>query len=172
MCIRDRHNWDNETRRLLWSAAILHNCGHYVSHSSHHKHSYYLVRNSELLGYTETEIEIIANIARYHRKSPPKKKHENYRVLVSKEHRLMVDHLSAILRLATALDRRQIGAVARVHCDYNQQAKQLKLKIHPSNPADDCALELWSLDYSKEVFEQEFQLKVSAILEPTVITVS
>ncbi|RUT09814.1 exopolyphosphatase [Dulcicalothrix desertica PCC 7102] len=166
------HNWDNETRQLLWSAAILHNCGHYVSHSAHHKHSYYLVRNSELLGYSETEIEIIANIARYQRKSPPKKKHENYRILVNKEHRLMVDQLSAILRLATALDRRQIGAVARVHCDYNQQEKLFKLRIHPSNPSDDCALELWSLDYSKEVFEQEFNLKVSPILEPTVVKVS
>jgi exopolyphosphatase / guanosine-5'-triphosphate,3'-diphosphate pyrophosphatase len=166
------HNWSDETRQLLWSAAILHNCGHYVSHSAHHKHSYYLVRNSELLGYSETEIEIIANIARYHRKSPPKKKHDNYRVLVNKEHRLMVNHLSAILRLATALDRRQIGAVSRVSCEYNQQAKLLKLKIHPSNSNDDCALELWSLDYSKEVFEQEFQLKVSLVLEPAVVKVS
>ncbi|MBF2063836.1 MAG: Ppx/GppA family phosphatase [Calothrix sp. C42_A2020_038] len=165
------HNWNNEVRQLLWSAAILHNCGHYVSHSAHHKHSYYLVRNSELLGYAETEIEIIANIARYHRKSPPKKKHENYRNLVNKEHRLMVNHLSAMLRLATALDRRQIGAVARVTCDYNSQTQQLKLLIHPSNPHDECALELWSLDYSKEVFEQEFHLKVTALLEPTVITV-
>jgi exopolyphosphatase / guanosine-5'-triphosphate,3'-diphosphate pyrophosphatase len=166
------HNWDQETRQLLWSAAILHNCGHYVSHSAHHKHSYYLVRNSELLGYTETEIEIIANIARYHRKSPPKKKHENYRSLVNKEHRLMVTHLSAILRLATALDRRQIGAVSRVLCDYDSKTQQLKLLIHPSNPNDDCALELWSLDYSKEVFEQEFHLKLSAIIEPVAIAVS
>lgn len=165
------HNWDGETRLLLWAAAILHNCGHYVSHSSHHKHSYYLVRNSELLGYTETEIEIIANIARYHRKSPPKKKHENYRSLVNKEHRLMVNHLSAILRLATALDRRQIGAISRVQCDYNSQKRELNIKVYPSHPNDECSLELWSLDYSKEVFEAEFNLKVTAILEPTVITV-
>lgn len=67
------HHWGSDERQLLWAAAILHNCGHYVSHSSHHKHSYYLIRNGELLGYTETEIEIIANLARYHRKSPPKK---------------------------------------------------------------------------------------------------
>ncbi|MFM8003629.1 MAG: HD domain-containing protein, partial [Dolichospermum sp.] len=65
------HNWSTNQRQLLWAAAVLHNSGHYVSHSAHHKHSYYLIRNSELLGYNETEIEIIANIARYHRKSPP-----------------------------------------------------------------------------------------------------
>jgi exopolyphosphatase / guanosine-5'-triphosphate,3'-diphosphate pyrophosphatase len=166
------HNWNPEVHQLLWTAAILHNCGHYVSHSSHHKHSYYLVRNSELLGYTETEIELIANIARYHRKSPPKKKHENYRNLVNKEHRLLVNHLSAILRLATALDRRQIGAISRVQCDYNPQTKDFKLRVYPVHPNDDCSLEMWSLDYSKEVFETEFNLKITVVLEPTVITVS
>jgi exopolyphosphatase / guanosine-5'-triphosphate,3'-diphosphate pyrophosphatase len=166
------HNWNTEVHQLLWTSAILHNCGHYVSHSSHHKHSYYLVRNSELLGYTETEIELIANIARYHRKSPPKKKHENYRNLVNKEHRLLVNHLSAILRLATALDRRQIGAISRIQCDYNPQTKDFKLRIYPLHPNDDCSLEMWSLDYSKEVFETEFNLKITVVLEPTVITVS
>ncbi len=165
------HNWNTEVHQLLWTAAILHNCGHYVSNSSHHKHSYYLVRNSELLGYTETEIEIIANIARYHRKSPPKKKHENYRNLVNKEHRLLVNHLSAILRLATALDRRQIGAISRIQCDYNPQTKDFKLRVYPVHPNDDCSLEMWSLDYSKEVFEMEFNLKVTVVLEPTVLTV-
>jgi exopolyphosphatase/guanosine-5'-triphosphate,3'-diphosphate pyrophosphatase len=165
------HNWGKEARQLLWSAAILHNCGHYVSHNAHHKHSYYLVRNSELLGYTETEIEIIANIARYHRKSPPKKKHENYRILINKDHRLMVNYLSAFLRLATALDRRQIGAIQRFQCDYNPNTREFKLRIYPTHPNDDCSLELWSLDYSKEVFETEFNLKLIPVLEPTVVTV-
>lgn len=67
------HNWTEAERELLWAAAILHNAGHYVSHSAHHKHSYYLVRHGGLLGYTDTEIEIIANLCRYHRKSPPRK---------------------------------------------------------------------------------------------------
>jgi exopolyphosphatase / guanosine-5'-triphosphate,3'-diphosphate pyrophosphatase len=165
------HNWGKEARQLLWSAAILHNCGHYVSHNAHHKHSYYLVRNSELLGYTETEIEIIANIARYHRKSPPKKKHENYRVLVNKDHRIMVNYLSAFLRLATALDRRQIGAIHRFQCDYNPNTREFKLRIYPTHPNDDCSLELWSLDYSKGVLETEFNLKLIPVLEPTVVTV-
>jgi exopolyphosphatase/guanosine-5'-triphosphate,3'-diphosphate pyrophosphatase len=166
------HNWNSEARQLLWSASILHNCGHYINHSSHHKHSYYLIRNGELLGYTETEIEIIANIARYHRKSPPKKKHENYRILVNKEHRTMIAHLSAILRLATALDRRQIGAIARVQCDINRAKNEFKLNVFANHPNDDCSLELWSLDYNKEVFENEFQLKLTAVLKPTIISLN
>ncbi|BAZ30756.1 Ppx/GppA phosphatase [Cylindrospermum sp. NIES-4074] len=159
------HNWGEGDRQLLWAAAILHNCGHYVSHSAHHKHSYYLIRNGDLLGYTEMEIEVIANLARYHRKSPPKKKHENYRNLPTKDQRQMVSQLSAILRLAVALDRRQIGAIARIQCEYFFNLRQLKLLIFPSNPDDDCALELWSLDYKKGVFEEEFGVKLVTSLE-------
>jgi exopolyphosphatase / guanosine-5'-triphosphate,3'-diphosphate pyrophosphatase len=159
------HHWGSDERQLLWAAAILHNCGHYISHSSHHKHSYYLIRNGELLGYTETEIEIIANLARYHRKSPPKKKHENYQNLLTKEQRQVVSQLSAILRLAVALDRRQIGAIAQVQCEYYSQFRQVNLLIFPYQSEDDCALELWSLDYKKGVFEEEFGVKLVANLE-------
>jgi len=163
------HNWGKEERELLWAAAILHNCGHYISHSAHHKHSYYLIRNGELLGYTETEIEIIANIARYHRKSPPKKKHENYRRLLHKQHRQMVNQLSAILRLAVALDRRQIGAITRAQCEYCPESQEFKMHIFPSHTDDDCALELWSLDYKKDVFEAEFGVKLVVSLETSAV---
>ena len=158
------HYWNADQRQLLWAAAILHNSGHYISHSAHHKHSYYLIRNGELLGYNETEIEIIANIARYHRKSPPKKKHESYRNLLHKEHRTMVNQLSAILRLAVALDRRQIGAISHVQCEYVPNFKEFKMLIFPSLIDDECALEMWSLDYKTGVFEEEFGLRFIATL--------
>ncbi len=166
------HRWGSEERELLWAAAILHNCGHYISHSSHHKHSYYLIRNGDLLGYTESEIEIIANLARYHRRSPPKKKHENYRNLPSKKHRLIVNQLSALLRLAVALDRRQIGAIERVRCEYDIYNQELRLWLRASQPNDDCALELWSLDYKKGVFEAEYGVKLLTNLEPAVVSVN
>jgi exopolyphosphatase / guanosine-5'-triphosphate,3'-diphosphate pyrophosphatase len=166
------HNWGAEERELLWAAAILHNCGHYVSRNAHHKHSYYLIRNSELLGYTETEIEIIANLARYHRKSAPKKKHENYANLLHKEDRQIVSKLSAMLRLAVALDRRQIQAIAQVQCEYNPDFHEFKMRIFPSHPDEDCALELWSVDLKKDVFEAEFGLKLVATLETSAVAVS
>ncbi|WP_017654216.1 Ppx/GppA phosphatase family protein [Fortiea contorta] len=167
------HYWGGEERQLLWAAALLHNCGHYVNHSSHHKHSYYLIRNGGLLGYTETEIEIIANIARYHRKSPPKKKHESFRNLLTKQQRQTVSQLSAILRLAVALDRRQIGAIARIKFEYYPQFQQCNLLIFPAKSHDECELEMWSLDYKKGVFEEEFGVKLVATLEPTnVVSIS
>ncbi|HCF28985.1 MAG TPA: exopolyphosphatase [Cyanobacteria bacterium UBA11049] len=166
------HHWGLEEQELLWAAAMLHNCGIFVNHNSHHKHSYYLIRNGELLGYTETEIEIIANIARYHRKSAPKKKHDNLRNLPSKQQRQIVNQLSALLRLAVALDRRQIGAVKRVQCEYRSEVQEFQLHLTPSQPNDDCALELWSLDYKKAPFEAEFGVKLIATLEPAAVAVS
>lgn len=166
------HNWGLEEQELLWAAAILHNCGHFVSHSAHHKHSYYLIRNGDLLGYTETEIEILANIARYHRKNTPKKKHDNYRNLPSKEDRQIVNQLSALLRLAVALDRRQIGAVKRVQCEYRQTEREFHLYLQPSQPDEDCALELWSIDYKKAPFEAEFNVKLVASLQSAAVALS
>jgi len=159
------HNWGTEERELLWAAAILHKCGLFISHSSHHKHSYYLIRNGELLGFAEAEIEIIANLARYHRRSTPKKKHESYSNLPSKAHRILVNQLSAILRLAVALDRRQIGAIGQVRCEYFLNSQQLHLYLQPSDSDDDCTLELWSLEYEKAVFETEYGVKLIATLK-------
>ncbi|WP_071518813.1 Ppx/GppA phosphatase family protein [Geitlerinema sp. PCC 9228] len=161
------HQWQAEERELLWAAAVLHNCGLYISHNSHHKHSYYLIRHSELFGYTETELEIIANLARYHRKSPPKKKHDNFRNLTSKKYRRLVAQLSALLRLAIALDRRQLGAIREVTCAFDEKNQILYLHLEPTQPDDDCELEVWSLNYKKEVFEQEFGWQIVPKLEST-----
>ncbi|MDB9496189.1 Ppx/GppA phosphatase family protein [Spirulina major CS-329] len=155
------HFWNENERELLWAAGMLHNSGLYISHAAHHKHSYYLIRHAELLGYTDLEVELIANIARYHRKSKPKKKHPAYHGL-TKPDRQRVDQLSAILRLAVACDRRQIGAIARVHCTYDSHHDTLRLHLHPTDPNDACELELWSLDYKKDVFEEEYSVTVTA----------
>ncbi|MBD1837286.1 Ppx/GppA family phosphatase [Coleofasciculus sp. FACHB-64] len=166
------HHWGSEERELLWAAAILHNCGHHISHSSHHKHSFYLIRNGELLGYTEAEIDVIANLARYHRKSAPRKKHENYQNLPTKQHRQIVAQLSALLRLAVALDRRQIGAIRQVQCEYNAETKELQLHLKPTQLDDDCALEIWSLDYKKDVFEAEYGIKLLPVLNAIAVPIS
>lgn len=166
------HHWGPEEKELLWAAAILHNCGHHVNHAAHHKHSYYLIRNGDLLGFTEIEIETIANLARYHRKTSPKKKHDTYRNLTSKKHRRVVEQLSALLRIAVALDRRQIGAVQQVRCEFRPEAQELCLWLQPMQPGDDCALELWSVNYKKGTFEAEYGLKLLPQLETVPLEVS
>ncbi|QQE64084.1 exopolyphosphatase [Leptolyngbya sp. BL0902] len=158
------HTWGPLEKELLWAATILHNCGHFISHSAHHKHSYYLIRHGELLGYTETELEVIANIARYHRRSGPKKKHDNFRSLPTRYHRQMVSQLSALLRVAVALDRRGIGAIKSIHCHFDSEAHALHLEVLPSHAGEDCASELWNLGYKKQYFEEVFETQLIARL--------
>ncbi|MEO0770894.1 MAG: Ppx/GppA phosphatase family protein [Cyanobacteria bacterium J06649_4] len=158
------HNLGPLEREYLWAAAMLHNSGHYISHSAHHKHSYYLIRNGGLLGFTETEVEIIANIARYHRKSQPKRRHDNYSNLPSKHERKLVDQLSAILRVAVALDRARNNAIASVTTTFDEETKTLTVHLIPTDESNRCELELWNLEYKKAWFESVFEVKVKGQL--------
>ena len=106
---------------------------------------------------------MVANIARYHRKSLPKKKHENHKNLPTKYHRQLVAHLSAMLRVAVALDRRSIGAIAAVTHTFLDK-HTLQLTLTPQNPADDCASELWNLEDKKIWFEELFEVTLQAQL--------
>ncbi|MBX2864780.1 MAG: Ppx/GppA family phosphatase [Leptolyngbyaceae cyanobacterium MAG.088] len=157
------HGWGPMEREILWAAAMLHNCGHFVSHGAHHKHSYYLIRNGELLGFTSAEIELIANIARYHRKSAPKLKHLPYKAL-TKENRKIVSQLSAMLRVAVGLDRRRLGAIAGFQTAYDAKARQVTLKFTPVRTDDSCELEVWSANSKKACFEAEFD--VTLLVQP------
>jgi exopolyphosphatase / guanosine-5'-triphosphate,3'-diphosphate pyrophosphatase len=100
----DLHGLDDEYRHLLEAAALLANVGLVVSHSKHHLHSYYVIRNSELVGFTDPEIELVALIARYHRKSAPKSAHAEFDHL-SPADQFAVRVLAGLLRIAIGLDR-------------------------------------------------------------------
>lgn len=100
-------------REYLEAGALLANVGLVVSHSKHHRHAYYVVRNSELAGLTDAEIELIAQIARYHRKSEPKQSHPPFGALSPAEQSL-VRSLAAVLRVAIGLDRRHDGRVSAI----------------------------------------------------------
>lgn len=99
------HGLDDRYRELLEAAGLLHNVGLFINHSAHHKHSYYVIRNNEhMLGFTDHEVELIALVARYHRKSAPKVKHPEWAALPDEERRPVVV-LAGLLRVAIALDR-------------------------------------------------------------------
>src|SRR5439155_4753756 len=68
-------------RTLMSAAALLHDVGYHIAHESHHKHSLYLIKNSELTGFSEAERDVIANVARYHRGSSPKERHPEFAAL-------------------------------------------------------------------------------------------
>lgn len=127
----------DEARPLLEAAALLCNVGAFISHSGHHKHSYYVIRNSEhLAGFTDREIELIAQVARYHRKSAPKSKHDEWRSL-RRADRDLVERLAAVLRIAIGLDRSHRARVSDASATWDDDTVVVRL-----HPAGDAAIDL------------------------------
>ncbi len=150
------HRGDRRDRELLEAASILHEAGLFISHEKHHQHSYYLIRNAELLGFREDEKEIIANVARYHRKSHPKLKHEPFGLLPESSRRT-VRALSALLRIADGLDRTHRGVVAGIRVSVTRNTVRIRPRIRRGMDAE---LEIWGAGQKKELFEEEFGRKV------------
>lgn len=105
-----------EARELIEAAGILHDVGYYINYAKHHKHSYHLIVHSDLPGFTHREIEVIASVARYHRRAGPKDKHSNFSKLSAADQNL-VTKLSAILRIVDGLDRAHAQIVKSVRVE-------------------------------------------------------
>ena len=137
------HNDNGEGRDLLWAAAKLHACGKQINISAYHKHSWYLIKNGELLGYSHSEHLMVAAIARYHRKSFPKKRHESWQLLVDESQRSLVADMSLLLRLSCSLDRRPEPLVSKIVIEANN--KKVNIELIPNNLGQNLDLEKWSL---------------------------
>ncbi len=136
------HGLGEDSRELLEAGALLANVGLSVSHSQHHKHSYYLIRNTDrLVGLTDHEIEMIALIARYHRKSAPKPSHAEYAAL-STDDQAVVRVCSGLLRVAIGLDRGHDGKVEAANAEIKKN--RVVIEARPTDPAADLTLELYA----------------------------
>ena len=119
--LADEHRLKSGDRLLLSVAAMLHDIGLFIAPRNHHKHSMYLIQNTDLFGLNSHDIKLVALIARYHRRSPPRPSHPEYMALDFAD-RIAVAKLSAILRIADALDRTHSGRIATVDCRISQGA--------------------------------------------------
>ncbi len=155
--LKSLHRLKHAEREYLRYAAILHDIGLVLSHSQHHIHSYYLIRNAELFGFTENEKEIIANISRYHRKSHPKMKHPGF-LNLSDNDREKVRKLAAILRIADGLDRMHSSAIEFVRCVIRRNTVNLILKYSSKSNID---IAIWGADVKKFLFEEVYGRKVN-----------
>lgn len=144
-------------RTLLLAAALLHDVGYHIANDSHHKHSLYLIANSELTGFSESERAVIANIARYHRGPLPKDRHPEFAALNMAD-RDTVYRLGGIVRLADALDRRHDSRVYDLNC---QVDGVVNLELQSTL---DCENELLEADRKKDLFEQGFQRSINLSL--------
>ena len=149
------HNLGPNNRILLHVAALLHDIGYFLNVSGHHKHTYYLLTSSPMVGLTPAQAAIVANTARYHRKSFPKVQHEPYRMLSPRD-RVTVSKLSGILRLADALDYEHGGKVREVEVETGRKSLTLKLRGE-----GDLLLEKWALAKKADLFESVLPATIS-----------
>ncbi|HEX8984993.1 MAG TPA: Ppx/GppA phosphatase family protein [Bryobacteraceae bacterium] len=134
--------------KLLQAAAYLHDAGHYINDQSHHKHSYYLVANSDVSGFTSREREFIANLCRYHRKAMPAADHANTRGLDPEERRAL-QLLIPLLRIADNLDRSGEQRIDSIECQVRNGQPQVALVS-----STDIELEQWAAERAAEAFRQ------------------
>jgi exopolyphosphatase/guanosine-5'-triphosphate,3'-diphosphate pyrophosphatase len=149
-------------RLLLECAARLQDVGYVINYDQHHKHSYHLIRNSRLPGLRPHDVELIANVARYHRGALPKRKHKNLTRLSSDDQR-RVQRLAGILRLAGGLDRSRTQQVRDVLVAISETGVRLDV-VADQEPQTD----IWGAERRTELFEKAFGLPVEICWAPRV----
>ncbi|MCH8568087.1 MAG: Ppx/GppA family phosphatase [Balneolales bacterium] len=142
--LQSLHNLDIKDRELLGYSSLLHDIGYFISQRKHHKHSLYIITNSNLKGFTQEEIEIIAHVARYHRRSVPKKSHELFQTL-SEDQKRRISAIAGFLRVADGLDRSHYQNVI-----YFNTKIDAKVTIQITTIADP-ELEIWGADRKSEL---------------------
>ncbi len=131
----------NELRReLLEAAGLLHDIGYLINYSKHHKHSYHLIVHSDMPGFTNRELEIVANVARYHRRAEPRPAHPNFMKL-AEDDREVVRMLAAILRIADGLDRSHTQTVCLLGVDLNGDQAEFRL-----GSLGDASVNVWGAE--------------------------
>jgi exopolyphosphatase/guanosine-5'-triphosphate,3'-diphosphate pyrophosphatase len=151
-----------EERLLLEAAGLLHDVGQLVSYSKHHKHSYQLIMHAERLGLPARERELVAIISRYHRRTGPRKKHEEFAALAPAD-QAVVRRLSALLRVADGLDRGHTAAVETVATELTDEA--LVIRIAPRLKGADLDLECWGGSRKADVLAKLLGRDVKIVAE-------
>jgi exopolyphosphatase/guanosine-5'-triphosphate,3'-diphosphate pyrophosphatase len=152
--LKAEHGLGWRERLLLRVAGILHEAGAFVSGRAHHKHSYYLIANAEVFGLNRQEQEIVALVARYHRRGLPQPTHPEY-VAMDREKRVVVNKLAAILRVADALDRWHGQQVRDFHVE--RRADELVIHVHG---VPDLTLERRAMPRKADLFEEIYGMTV------------
>jgi exopolyphosphatase/guanosine-5'-triphosphate,3'-diphosphate pyrophosphatase len=152
--LADLHQLDSHDALLLQVSAILHEVGTYISPRAHHKHSEYIILNSEIFGLDRLDIFVVALVSRYHRHSGPKTDHEAYRALGTDD-RIRVNKLAAILRVADALERTHAQRVRKL--TIRREPGKLILRL-PG--LADAAVERIAMESKADLFQHVFGLAV------------
>ena len=145
---------DPEDRALIEVSALLANVGYLINFEKHHKHSYHLILNSELIGFERRDLLLVANVARYHRGAVPKRKHKGFDDL-QPEDQERVSKMAALLRLALALDRTHQQQVQDLRCRVVDRRVEVTIKA-----TGDAEVDLWAARRKVDLFERVFDKQV------------
>ncbi|MBM81892.1 MAG: exopolyphosphatase [Planctomycetaceae bacterium] len=148
--LQKEHNLDHRYELILYVSALLHEIGMFVSMRSFHKHTMYLIGNSELFGLSEQDVQIVSLVARYHRRAAPKPNHQGYESL-DREGRIVVAKLAAMLRCADALDNSHSQRIETIDCSIENG----RLTVTVPN-VEDLSLEQMSITDKGSLFEDIF----------------
>ena len=152
--LQSEHGLDRHARLLLEVASLLHDIGTYVRSNGHHKHGQYLVLNSDIFGLQRRDLEIISNVVRYHRRTPPLPSHPDYMAL-SQEDRILVLKLSALLRVADGLDRGHLQKIRNLSVEKSPDELVLRCEDELERSAERLGVE-----EKGDMFEEVFGMHV------------
>jgi exopolyphosphatase / guanosine-5'-triphosphate,3'-diphosphate pyrophosphatase len=151
--LKPLHKLGKRDRLLLELAALLHEVGNFIGAPGHHRHAYYIISESPILGLTDEELHVVANLARYHRKAMPNSDHECYAQL-DEDAQDRVRAMAAILRVADALDHDHKQKVLAVKAKAGDSKLRLKIRAR-----GDVTLDEWALENKGDLFHDEFGLE-------------
>ncbi|MBM4194734.1 MAG: Ppx/GppA family phosphatase [Gemmatimonadetes bacterium] len=151
---RSIHGLTDREREWLEYGALMHDLGMHISHARHHRHSYYLIKNGDLRGFEPEEIEVIALIARYHRRGTPKRTHDEYARLPAPIRRA-IRILASILRVAESLDRSHAQVISALEVQDGGDTLLVQLRT-----SGDAELELWAAREHVAPFEKLMRKQV------------
>lgn len=160
MELAEYHQLPRADRKLLEYAAILHDIGYRVGGAGHHRHALMMILTEPLTDFARDEVKVIANVARYHRKALPTPEHTMYGVLADAD-RQRVLFLSAILRVADALDRSHRGLVTEMTCEVTEDAVLLNI-VSDEDIATEASAVARRGDLFRLVFKKDPQVLVQA----------
>ncbi|MCA9279682.1 MAG: Ppx/GppA family phosphatase [Phycisphaeraceae bacterium] len=149
-----------EARMMLEAGSILHDVGYLVNYSAHHKHSYHLISNADLEGLSKRQVEIIANIARYHRKSEPKKTHAPFQAL-DDDAKHLVRLLAGVLRIAAGLNRTRTSVVRDVQVDATKQRRLIVMALVTDGHAE---AEVWGAKRKENLLAEMLGYSIEFVL--------
>ncbi len=150
------HNLGEREREWLEFAALLHDIGYSIHFERHHKHSHYLITTADLDGFDPREIEVIAEVARYHRGAPPRARHASFAALRAWQQRA-VEKLAALLRIANALDRTHATRVVELYASLKGR-REVVIEVMSPFEVD---LELGAALHRAALFEQLFRRRLT-----------